>query len=112
YMKGEIPMFFIRDMAIVPDAAYVANLWLNSESLLNYSRFKNDEVDALINDALAGTDEAKRLEQMTRVQEITMEESPWVFLFNPGYQLTTRANIGGYSWYTPNGNAWYDFKKN
>ncbi|WP_245476080.1 ABC transporter substrate-binding protein [Mesorhizobium sp. M7A.F.Ca.US.006.01.1.1] len=111
YTKGEIPMYFFRDMAIVPDAAYVANLWLNSGSLIDYSRFKNDEVDKDINEGLTTTDEASRLEKMKRVQQITMENAPWVFLFNPGYQLATRANVGGFSWYTPNGNAWVDFSK-
>ena len=111
YTKGEIPMYFFRDMAIVPDAAYVANLWLNSNSLIDYSRFKSAEVDGLIDSALTSTDEPKRIADMQRVQQITMEEAPWVFLFNPGYQLATRSNIQGYSWYTPNGNAWFDFRK-
>ncbi|MGE8106676.1 ABC transporter substrate-binding protein [Allorhizobium sp. NPDC080224] len=111
YTKGEIPMYFFRDMAIVPDAAYVANLWLNSNSLIDYSRFKSEEVDGLINSALTGTDEAKRIADMKRVQQITVENAPWVFLFNPGYQLAMRENVKGYSWYTPNGNAWYDFSK-
>ncbi len=111
YTKGQIPMYFFRDMAIVPDAAYVANLWLNSNSLIDYSRFHSDEVNELINSALTSTDEEKRLADMKRVQQITMENAPWVFLFNPGYQLATRQNVKGYSWYTPNGNAWFDFHK-
>lgn len=112
YSKGTIPMYFFRDMAIVPDAAYVANLWLNSASLINYSHFKSDEVDKLIDQALISTDEPKRLEGMKRVQQITVENAPWVFLVNPGYQVATRSNLGGYSWYTPNGNAWFDWTKN
>lgn len=111
YTKGDMPLYFFRDMAIVPDAAYVANLWLNSASLINYSHFKSEEVDRLINEGLTTTDEAKRTEGMHRVQQITMEQAPWVFLMNPGYQLATRANVKGYSWYTPNGNSWYDFYK-
>ena len=111
YTKGEMPMYFFRDMAIVPDAAYVANLWLNGKSLINYSHFKNEEVDRLINAGLTSTDEGKRVEGMHRVQEIVMQQAPWVFLMNPGYQLATRANVKGYSWYTPNGNNWYDFSK-
>ena len=111
YTKGDVPMYFFRDMAIVPDAAYVANLWLNSGSMIDYSRFKSDEVDQLINKALTSTDEEVRLKDMVRVQEITMEAAPWVFLFNPGYQLAMRANVKGYSWYTPNANSWFDFHK-
>lgn len=111
YTKGEIPMYFFRDMAIVPDAAYVANLWLNSKSLIDYSRFTSPDVDQLINTALTSIDEPERLEAMKKVQQITVENAPWVFLFNPGYQLATSAKIKGYSWYTPNGNAWYDMSK-
>lgn len=112
YTKGKLPMYFFRDMAIVPDAAYVANLWLNSASPINYSRYKNPEVDRLINNGLRSTDEKSREADMKRVQQIVMQEPPWVFLVNPGYQLATRDNVKGYSWYTPNGNAWYDFYKN
>ncbi|WP_213957995.1 MULTISPECIES: ABC transporter substrate-binding protein [unclassified Variovorax] len=111
YSKGTIPMYFFRDMAIVPDAAYVANLWLNSASLINYPKFKDAEVDRLINEGLSSNDMAKRDAGMKRVQEIVMEKSPWVFLMNPGYQLATRASVAGYSWYTPNSNSWYDFYK-
>ncbi|ADH91538.1 extracellular solute-binding protein family 5 [Ancylobacter novellus DSM 506] len=111
YTKGEVPMYFFRDMAIVPDAAYVANLWLNSASAINYSKFKSEEVDQKINAGLTSTDEAQRVADMKRVQQLTMESAPWVFLMNPGYQLATRSNVKGYSWYTPNGNAFYDMYK-
>lgn len=111
YTQGEIPMYFFRDMAIVPDGAYAANLWLNSESLIDYSNFHSDEVNDLINSALTSTDEPQRVADMERVQQITVEEAPWVFLFNPGYQLAMRENVKGYSWYTANGNNWFDFHK-
>ena len=111
YTSGDIPMYFFRDMAIVPDAAYGANLWLNSESLINYSNYENTEVDDLIDSALTSTDEERRIADMKRVQKIVVEEAPWVFLFNPGYQLAHRSNVKGYSWYTPNANNWYDFYK-
>ena len=111
YSKGDIPMWFFEDMAIVPDSAYVANLWLNSASVTDYPHFKDAEVDRLINADLKSTDEAKRLANSHRVQEIFMKASPWVFLMNPGYQLATRKDVKGYSWYTPNSNNWYDFYK-
>ncbi|MDQ0347990.1 hypothetical protein [Ancylobacter vacuolatus] len=101
----------LYDLATMPDAAYVANLWLNSGSAINDSTFKSEEVDALINAGLTSTDEAKRLVDMKRVQQIIMEGAPWVFLMNPAYQLATRATVKGYSWYTPNGNASYDMYK-
>jgi peptide/nickel transport system substrate-binding protein len=111
YTKGQIPLYFLRDMAIVPDAAYVTNLWLNSHSMVDYSRFKNEEVDKLIDKNLTATDESARVADMKKAQELIVEDAPWVFLFNPGYQLAARSDVEGISWYTPNGNAWYDFYK-
>jgi len=111
YSGGTIPAYFLRDMAIVPDAAYVSNLWLNSQSMVDFSRYKNPEVDVLIDKNLTATDEAARLVDMKKVQEMVVADAPWVFLFNPGYQLATRANVKGASWYTPNGNAWFDYSK-
>ena len=112
YTKGKIPMYFLRDMAIVPDAAYVTNLWLNSHSMVDYSRFKDGTVDALIDKNLVSTDDPSRIADMKQAQKLIVDQAPWVFLFNPGYQLATRSNVTGVSWYTPNGNAWYDFSKN
>jgi peptide/nickel transport system substrate-binding protein len=77
----------------------------------NYARYKNPEVDQLINNALTSSDEPKRVADMQRAQHISVDEAPWVFLFNPGYQLATRIDVQGFSRYTPNGNAWYDFSK-
>jgi peptide/nickel transport system substrate-binding protein len=45
------------------------------------------------------------------VQDLAVEGAPWIFLMSPGYQLATSKNVAGYSWYTPNGNNWYDFYK-
>lgn len=111
YTGGTIPMYFLRDGAWVPDAAYVANLWLNSASMVDFSKYKNEEVDELIDKALVWTVEEDRIADMTRVQELVVEEAPWVFLFNPGYQLAARDNVKGFSWYTPNGNFWFDYYK-
>ncbi|EMZ2329709.1 MULTISPECIES: ABC transporter substrate-binding protein [Klebsiella] len=111
YSKGQMPMFFIRDMAIVPDAAYSANLFINSKSMVNYSHYHNAEVDKMIDNALISTDSTSRDADMKKVQRTVIEEAPWVFLFNPGYQLAVSKKVTGFSWYTPNSNSWYDFSK-
>lgn len=111
YSNGDIQTWFYRDMAIVPDAAYAANLWVHSDSVTNYANYEDAEVDALITASLASTDEAERLAAAEVVQEKFVEAAPWLFLVNPGYQLATRENVKGFSWYTPNSNYWYDFYK-
>lgn len=111
YKEGSIAMFFRRDMAIVPDSAYSANLFVNSNSWVNYTRYKNEEIDKLINKSLISTDRESRSKDMKKVQDLAIDGAPWIFLFNPGYQLVTNRSVKSYSWYTPNGNSWYDFSK-
>lgn len=111
YSNGTIQSWFYRDMAIVPDAAYAANLWVHSDSVTNYPNYVDEEVDALITASLSSTDDAERLAAARTVQEKFVEAAPWLFLMNPGYQLATRDNVKGFSWYTPNSNYWYDFYK-
>lgn len=79
--------------------------------MVNFSKYKNAEVDSLINNALTSTDETSREADMKKVQDIVVDEAPWVFLFNPGYQLAVSSKVKGFTWYTPNSNSWYDFSK-
>ena len=84
YTKGDIPMWFFEDMAIVPDSAYVANLWLNSASVTDYPHFKDAEVDGLINADLKSTDEAQRVSNSHRVQEIFLKAAAMGISYEPG----------------------------
>lgn len=63
-------------------------LWHSSQSAeggFNYAGWQNDEVDELLQDARAITDEAARRELYGRFQEIFAEEVPSLLLFYPVY---------------------------
>jgi peptide/nickel transport system substrate-binding protein len=86
-------------------------LYFNSKSFVNYSNYKNDEVDALIRDTARTSDQTKRLAMMTKAQEIIMSEAPWVFIAFPGYHFARRANLKGFTYYTSNNIRFQDFSR-
>ena len=59
------PIIFYVDSPWCPDVGYSMTLYFNSKSFINYSNYKNDDVDALIRDTARTNDQAKRLEMMT-----------------------------------------------
>jgi peptide/nickel transport system substrate-binding protein len=105
------PMIFYVDSPWCPDVGYSMTLYFNSASFINYSNYKNDDVDALIRDTARTNDQAKRIELMTKAQEIVMSEAPWVFIAYPGYHFARRANLKGFTYYTSNNIRFQDFSR-
>ncbi|MBN9508801.1 MAG: ABC transporter substrate-binding protein [Alphaproteobacteria bacterium] len=105
------PMIFYVDSPWCPDVGYSMTLYFNSQSFIDYSNYKNDEVDKLLRDTARTADQAARLEMMTKAQEIVMSEAPWVFIAFPGYHFAHRANLQGFTYYTANNIRFQDFSR-
>jgi peptide/nickel transport system substrate-binding protein len=105
------PIIFYVDSPWCPDVGYSMTLYFNSKSFVNYSNYKNDDVDALIRDTARTNDQAKRLEMMTTAQGTVMAEAPWVFIAFPGYHFARRANLKGFTYYTSNNIRFQDFSR-
>ena len=105
------PIIFYVDSPWCPDVGYSMTLYFNSKSFVNYSNYKNDDVDALIRDTARTNDQAKRLVMMTNAQKTVMSEAPWVFIAFPGYHFARRANLKGFTYYTANNIRFQDFSR-
>lgn len=70
-----------------------------SESDNNFVNFSNDGFDQLYEQALAETDQVKRVELYHQMQEILQREGASVFLQNPGTQTAVSKELGGYTTY-------------
>jgi peptide/nickel transport system substrate-binding protein len=105
------PMIFYVDSPWCPDVGYSMTLYFNSKSFVNYSNYKNDDVDALIRDTARTNDQAKRVEMMTKAQGTVMAEAPWVFIAYPGYHFARRSNLKGFTYYTSNNIRFQDFSR-
>jgi peptide/nickel transport system substrate-binding protein len=105
------PMIFYVDSPWCPDIGYSMTLYFNSASFVNYSNYKNDEVDKLLKGTARTADQAARVEMMTKAQEIVMSEAPWVFIAFPGYHFAHRSNLKGFTYYTSNNIRFQDFSR-
>ena len=105
------PMIFYLDSPWTPDAGYSTFLYFHQKSYVNYSNYKNDEVDRLIVEGLATLDDAKRVEIYTMVQKMLMGEAPWGFIAYPKYLLARKAGLNGYTYYTSNNLRFQDFTR-
>ncbi|MGE0006046.1 MAG: ABC transporter substrate-binding protein [Parvibaculaceae bacterium] len=81
------------------DPSMFMNFWFDS-SLKglsgNRAFYENAKVDDLIRKAATATDDAKRTELYQEAQRITVEEAPYVLLFQRNYQFAMRSNVKGY----------------
>jgi peptide/nickel transport system substrate-binding protein len=90
------------DMAVTGDSAYVDpnNLILGNfgtgESG-NFVSYSNPEVDELITQGIAVTDEAQRVEIYQQIQEILLADLPWVMLFIANQFEAMKTDVKGYT---------------
>ena len=100
--KRTQPMTFYVDSPWVPDPGYSTQLYFQSQSYVDYSNYHNPTVDSLIHKGLQTTDAPLRKNIYTRVQQIIMNEAPWVFIAYPNFTLAHRSNVKGWTYYTSN----------
>jgi peptide/nickel transport system substrate-binding protein len=95
-LEGKADMAEMAWMTNDPDT--LPFLTLRSEAFpdqggFNSGYYSNEKVDALLNEARAATDQAKRAELYKEMQEIVQEEAPWVFVANWKQNAVTGENV-------------------
>ena len=105
------PMIFYQDNPWTPDPGYSMILYFASKSFVDYSNYKNDEVDKLLYEIARSADEPARVQMSQRAQEIVMKEAPWVFIAYPNYHWARKSNIKGFTYYTSNNIRFQDLSR-
>jgi peptide/nickel transport system substrate-binding protein len=105
------PMIFYQDNPWTPDPGYSMTLYFASKSFIDYSNYKSDEVDKLLNDISRSADETARAEMSKRIQEVVMSEAPWVFIAYPNYHWARKSDLKGFSYYTSNNIRFQDLSR-
>lgn len=105
------PMIFYQDNPWTPDPGYAMILYFDSKSFVNYSNYKNEEVDKLLFGIARSSDEAERVKMSQRAQEIVMDEAPWVFVAYPNFHWAHKAGVKGLTYYTSNNIRYQDLSR-
>jgi peptide/nickel transport system substrate-binding protein len=104
---GGRPMFFHTFGGDSPDPAYALGVFYQSKSSNNWGGYKSAEADACLADAgrpqLAWD---QRVEKHNRCLEIIVKDAPWLWIAQPGFQVSTRHNVTGINWYAGEGVDW------
>lgn len=98
--SGNHDMFIGGWGTVTLDADYGLYPLFHSSSIGNSgnrSRYANDEVDALLEDARTEIEEGQRLELYEKAQEIILEEAPIIPIYHPSLLTGMNDDIEGYS---------------
>jgi peptide/nickel transport system substrate-binding protein len=89
------------DIAVTGDSAYVDPNTLVLPAFKtgesgNFVSYSNPEVDALIDAGIAATDQEERAEIYRQIQQILLEDLPWIPFFVANQYEAMRNNVKGY----------------
>jgi peptide/nickel transport system substrate-binding protein len=104
---GKRPMFFQTFGADSPDPAYALSVFYQSKSSNNWGGYKSAETDACL--ARAGRPQlawTRRVEAHRRCAEIIAKDAPWLWIAQPGFQVSTRSDVTGINWYAGEAVDW------
>ena len=101
------PMFFQSFGADSPDPAYALGVFYQSNSSNNWSGYSNHRADA----CLAGAGRPKlswgqRVREHKRCVQIVANDAPWLWIAQPGFQVSTRREVTGINWYAGEAVDW------
>jgi peptide/nickel transport system substrate-binding protein len=105
--SGQRPMFFQTFGADSPDPAYALGVFYQSKSSNNWGGYRSAKTDACL--ASAGRpqlDWDQRVEDHKRCVKIIVDDAPWLWIAQPGFQVSTRRNLTGINWYAGEAVDW------
>ncbi|MCD6528428.1 peptidoglycan-binding protein [bacterium] len=88
-------ILFGEMLGMIPDPY---PFWHSSQRIdpgLNLAKFKNKEVDKLLEEARTELSIKKRTEKYEKIQDILVREAPGIFLYNPNYLYFVSPKIKG-----------------
>lgn len=93
--RGEFEMYGMRWGTVTLDADYTLYSLFHSSQAPNpnYSRYKNPEVDRLLDEGRATADQGRREQIYRRAQSLIVRDAPMIFLYYPLSTYAVRSGI-------------------
>jgi peptide/nickel transport system substrate-binding protein len=104
---GKRPMFFYQGGADSPDPAYALGVFYQSKSSNNWVGYKSAKADACLAQAgRVGLAWDRRIEAHKRCAEIIANDAAWLWIAQPGFQVSTHRDVTGINWYAGEAVDW------
>lgn len=92
---GELPMFIHNWYSWGEDPFFQMQFLLQSESFVNYARYANEDLDALIAEGTFELDPDRRAALSRDAQQLVIEDAPWAFLYSADHLVVAGEDITG-----------------
>jgi peptide/nickel transport system substrate-binding protein len=105
--SGKVPMFFYQGGADSPDPAYALGVFYQSKSSNNWGGYKSADADACL--AHAGRPQLtweQRVREHKRCAAMIENDAPWLWIAQPGFQVSTLGDVTGINWYAGEAVDW------
>ena len=79
----------------VPDPLVFLRTVVKQGGSQNYSGYSNPEIEQLLREAETTTDEEARAEKVAQIEQIAMDDMPWIPIVDPAVRLFTNDRITG-----------------
>lgn len=93
---GKFQIFELGWVADYPDPENFLRIKFHSDSANNDTQYANAEVDRLLDEADAETDEATRLSLYQQAEQIIVNDMPWIPLFHDKFSVLIKPYVKGY----------------
>ena len=104
--EGKSPLVYWNLGADVPDPSYTTEVFYYSKSSVNWSHYKNAQVDHIIETGRKILNYQQRLAHHVQAWKIMADDPPWLYLAQPGFQTAARDNLSGINWDPGGGSRW------
>jgi peptide/nickel transport system substrate-binding protein len=80
-----------------PDPDGNISIWIASDGFLNWGKYNNPQLDALLNKARAVTNQAERRALYRQVTDIYLDDVPFIVLYHQNWLFATTDRLSGFS---------------
>ena len=95
---GGSPLIYWQLGADQPDNAYVASVWFDPDAVTNWTGYDNRDVATMIKERITIPDWDERVIAFEEVIQTIIDDAPWLFLAETGFQVVTREGLEGIRW--------------
>jgi peptide/nickel transport system substrate-binding protein len=99
----QLPLWLDVDQADLPDMGYTSSIFFLKGGPANYGVYLNPTVDALTRKSISTLSKAERTQVGHQIQQIVIDEAPWIFLAQPGSHWAITQPVSVVPWVTNGG---------
>lgn len=103
---AKAPMIFFSLGADSPDPHYALGVFYLSTSSNNWGGYKNLKVDACLNKGTNLLNWKQRVKHHKKCLKMLIDDAAWLWIAQPGFQVSTRDNVTGINWYAGEAVDW------